>query len=141
MRAACNPVWDLSSTHVPFCFVHHDDKCFPPPRPLSSPQDGIYVLGKAHMRSTPSLRRYSCNVRLTDDVPLSFFREGSSNASSFYTSLIHAIDDVMSLALCPQVVSQAPQHFRSSERQNTCGGSCFARQSTCSVIFPSLRHV
>ena len=58
MRAACNPVWDLSSTHVPFCFVHHDDKCFPPPRPLSSAQDGIYVLGKAHMRSTPSVRGF-----------------------------------------------------------------------------------
>jgi len=37
------------------------------------------------------------------------------------------------LALCPQVVSQAPQHFRSSEKQATCEG-CFARQFTCSVI-------
>ena len=32
-----------------------------------------------------------------------------------------------SLALCPQVVSQAPQHFGSSEKQATCEG-CFARQ-------------
>ena len=39
----------------------------------------------------------------------------------------------MSLALCPQVVSQAPQHFRSSKKQATCQ-SCFARQSTCSVV-------
>ena len=39
----------------------------------------------------------------------------------------------MSLALCPQVVSQAPQHFRFSEKQATCEG-CFARQTICSVI-------
>ena len=40
---------------------------------------------------------------------------------------------MMSLALCPQVVSQVPQHFRSSEKQATCD-DCFARQSICSVI-------
>ena len=39
----------------------------------------------------------------------------------------------MSLALCPQVVSQAPQYLRSSEKQATCEG-CFSRQSVCSVI-------
>ena len=39
----------------------------------------------------------------------------------------------MSLALCLRVVSQAPQHFRSSEKQATCEG-CFARQSICLVI-------
>ena len=39
----------------------------------------------------------------------------------------------MSLALCPQVVSQASQHFRSSEKQATRDG-CFARQSVCSVV-------
>ena len=39
----------------------------------------------------------------------------------------------MPLALCPQVVSQAPQHFRSSEKQAICEG-CFARQSICSTI-------
>ena len=42
---------------------------------------------------------------------------------------------VMSLAFCPQVVSQAAsQHFRPSEKQATCEG-CFARQSLCSVIY------
>ena len=35
---------------------------------------------------------------------------------------------VMSLALCLQAVSQAPQHFWSSKMQATCDG-CFARQS------------
>ena len=37
-------------------------------------------------------------------------------ASSFDSSLLQAIDGVMSLALCPQVMSQASQHFRSSEK-------------------------
>ena len=48
-------------------------------------------------------------------------------------SPVQAIDGVMSLALCLQVVSQVPQHFTSSEKQATCEG-CFARQSVCSVI-------
>ena len=39
----------------------------------------------------------------------------------------------MFLALCQQVVSQASQHFRSSEKQDTCMG-CFVRQYICSVI-------
>ena len=43
------------------------------------------------------------------------------------------IDGVMSLALCMQVVSQSPQHFRSSETQPACDG-CFAHQSVWSVI-------
>ena len=34
----------------------------------------------------------------------------------------------MTLALCPQVVSRAPQHFRSSETQAICE-DCFSRQS------------
>ena len=70
------------------------------------------------------------NVRLTDDGPLSSFQGRSSSASSFNVSLLQAIDGVMSLALCRQVVSQAPPHFRSSEKQATC----FARQSIGSVI-------
>ena len=39
---------------------------------------------------------------------------------------------MMSLALRPQVLSQAPQHLRSSEKQTICEG-CFANVS-CSVI-------
>ena len=39
----------------------------------------------------------------------------------------------MSMALYSQVVSQVPQHFKSSETQATCDG-CFSRQSVCSVI-------
>ena len=61
------------------------------------------------------------------------FKGRSSGASSFHASLLQAIDGVMSLALCPQVVSQASQHIRSSEKQATCN-ACFSRQSICSVI-------
>ena len=34
------------------------------------------------------------------------------------------INGVMSLALCPQVVSQASQHFRSSEKRAICEAAC-----------------
>ena len=44
---------------------------------------------------------------------------------SFYASLPPAIIGVMCLALCQKEVSQAPQHFRSSETQATCDG-CIA---------------
>ena len=74
----------------------------------------------------------SC-VRLIDNGPLSSFQGRSSSASSFHASLLQAIDVVMSLVLCPQVVSQASQHLRSSEKQATCEG-CFASQSICSVV-------
>ena len=72
-------------------------------------------------------------VRLIDDGPLSSFQGRSSSAFSFRAFLLQAVDGVVSLALCPQVVSQASQHFRSCEKQATCEG-CFARQSICSVV-------
>ena len=75
----------------------------------------------------------SFNVRLTDDGPLSRFQRRSSSASSFHAYLLQMIGGVMFLALCQQVVSQAPQHFRSSETQASCNG-CFVRQPVCSVI-------
>ena len=58
---------------------------------------------------------------------------------SFHTSLLQAIDCVISLALCPQVESQVPQHFRSSEKQATCEG-CFVHHYLLSH-FPSCWHV
>ena len=73
------------------------------------------------------------SVRLIDDGPLSSFQGRSSSASSFKAFLLQAISGVISLVLCPQVVSQASQHFRSSEKQATCEG-CFARQSIFSVV-------
>ena len=76
----------------------------------------------------------SSSVRLTDDGSLSSCPGRSYSASSFHAFLLQAIDGVMSLALCPQVVSQDPQHLNSSETQATCDG-CFSRQSICTVIF------
>ena len=91
-----------------------------------SAQDDIYSLGKAHMRSTQSLRSFSNvafeavpTLRLIGCRPLSSFQERLSSSSPFQDSLSQAIDGVMSLALCPHVLSQAPQHFRSYGNQAT----------------------
>ena len=81
---------------------------------------------------TLPLKQFQCSSD-GDDGPLSSFQGRSSNASSFHASLLQVIHGVMSLALFPQVVSQAAQNFRSSEKQATCEG-CFALQSTCWVI-------
>ena len=88
------------------------------------------------IRSTPSLGSYHNvafeTVRLTDDGPLLSFQGRSSSASSFYCCLLQAIDCVMSLALCPQVLSQAPQNLI----------SCEGWLSVCLLgHFLSLRHV
>ena len=61
------------------------------------------------------------------------FKEDRLALYSFHTSLLQMIDGVMLLALCSQVVSQASQYFKSSEKQANCEG-CFARQSICSII-------
>ena len=82
---------------------------------------------------SPTFLWNSSSVCPTDDGPLSSFQRTSSSAFSFNASLLQVIDSVMSLALCPRLVSEAPQHFRSSETQATCQG-CFARQSICLVI-------
>ena len=57
---------------------------------VSSVQDGIYALGKAHMRSTPFLGSFpnvACETvsmyGLTDNGPFSSFQRRSSGASSF----------------------------------------------------------
>ena len=79
--------------------------------------------------------RNSSNVHLIDDGSLSSFQGRSSSASSFHASLFQAIDGVLSLVLYPQVLSQVPQHFRSSETQATYDG-CFSRQPICLVVSP-----
>ena len=97
---------------------------------LRSIQDSMSTREKAHkncfatrlLEVSPRCLSSSSSVRPTDD--------GQGRSSSAFAS--YAIDGVMSLALCPQVVSQAPQHFRPFETQATYDG-CFARQSICSV--------
>ena len=107
---------------------------------LSSVQDGIHALGKTHVHSVPSLRSFP-NVAfetvpmfawLTNNGPLLSFQGKSSSTSSFRAFLFQAINGVMSLALCSQVVSQAPQHFKYSKKLATCEG-CFA----CQCIRPA----
>ena len=86
------------------------------------------------MLSTPSPRSFAgvtfgtVLMKVIDDVPVS----RPSNASSFYASLRQAVYGVMSLALCLQAVSQAPQHFISCETH--AADVCSARKSVCSVI-------
>ena len=108
----------------------------------SSVQDGMYALRKSPYVLHPISQKFpqhclwnSFDVHLIDDVPLSSFRGKLSSASSFNASLLQAVNGVTSLALCLQVVSQASQHFRSSEKQATsdCEG-CIACQSIYSVI-------
>ena len=86
--------------------------------PISAP-------GKAHMRSTPP-QKVSPNDAfetvpvfgsLTMAGPFWSFQGRSSSASSFHASLLQAIDDVVTLALCSKLVSQVPQHFRSLRRK------------------------
>ena len=105
-----------------------------------SVQDGIYALGKAHMRSTPSPRIFP-NVAF-ETVPMFVlltmalsrpFKEDRL-ALPLSTSLSSRRSVVRCPWLCaPHVVSQASQHFRPSEKKATCEG-CFARQSICSVV-------
>ena len=71
---------------------------------FSSVLDGIYELGKSHMRSTPSLRSFrsvafcsSC-FPLTEDHLCRPFEGRASSASSFCRSRISA---VLSLSSCP----------------------------------------
>ena len=47
---------------------------------------------------------------------------------------LQAVDGVVSVALCLQVVSEAPQHLRSSAEAQATFDGFFARQSICSAI-------
>ena len=107
--------------------------------PLSSVQDGMYALSKAHMRSTPSLRSFP-NVAL-ETVPilvwLMIALSHPLKEDCWALPLSTPLSSRRSMVWCPwlcarKVVSQAPQHFRSYDTQATCGG-CFVCQSICSV--------
>ena len=96
---------------------------------FTSVQDGIYAFGKAHMRSTPSLKNFSnvctppCLSKMSPTLPLKQFQCSSDwrwpslvllgkIVQRFLFQRLSPPDDrwcvyVISLALCPQVVSQA----------------------------------
>ena len=77
-------------------------QCDPAPSPAqsnttvsSSVQDGIYALGKSHMRSIPSLRSFpsvAFETVLIDDGPLLSFQGKSMSSSFFHASLIQVTD-------------------------------------------------
>ena len=75
----------------------------------------------------------SSSVCLIGNGPLSSSQRRSSSISSFYASFLLVTNGMMSLTLCPHVVSQTPQHLRFSETQATCDG-CFACQSIDSDV-------
>ena len=95
----------------------------------------ITVFLKRKIVSLETILSAHSNAGLTDDGLLSPIEGRPPSTSFFCASLLQAIDGFKPLDLRPQVVSQAPQHFRYSETQATCGG-CFAHQS-----IRSLRHV
>ena len=73
------------------------------------------------------------SVRLSDDGPVSSFQGRSSSGFSFHASLLQAIDGVMSLALCPQVVclkllntfrSAPPTEVRCKQQGNLQAACC-----------------
>ena len=100
---------------------------------MHSVQAGIFVFGKAHMRSTASLRR--CPSFALETVPT--FTQwpvvvlSRKIAQRFFFLRLPSPDsrgcDVTGL------VPAAFQHFRSCETQATCDG-CFASRSACSDI-------
>ena len=101
------------------------------------------LLGKSHSHSTLLLRSFPSIALETVSVFMMVLsnlfkkycqQQRLSRAYSLYTFILRVVSNVVSLALCPLVVSQAPQHFRSSAVQASCDGS-FARQSV-SGYFP-----
>ena len=61
-----------------------------------------------HLRSFPNVAFETVPVS-DDERPFS----SCQGRSSFCATLLQAVSGVVALALCPQVMSQAPQHFRS----------------------------
>ena len=90
---------------------------------LSSVSAHMFVLRKAHLRSTLSLGNSPVFffetaivfAGLTDIGHASYLDGRSSNVAPLYTSLLQTVDRLTFLAMCPQGVSRAPQHLASSE--------------------------
>ena len=112
----------------------------------SSVQGGIYALGKAHIRSTPCLRSFPNVVFQT--VPM-FVLLAMALSRPFKEDLLALpLSTPLSssdrwcgvLGFVPKVVSQAPHHFRPSEKKAT-GEGCFCMPVYLFGHVASLRHV
>ena len=90
---------------------------------LSSVQDGIYTcFGKPiimcstpFFRSFPSVAFRTVSVFASLMMTIVVLKQSIKRRLFLSPSLLQAFSGVMSLALCLLVVSQAPQHFRSSK--------------------------
>ena len=105
-----------------FSSVQFRSRCYPCAR------ESPHALHPVTLEFPPWCLWNNSNVSLIDDGPFSSSQGRSLTSSSFDVSLLRAIYGVMSLALCPQVVSQAPQRLKSSETKAACAGCC-ARQT------------
>ena len=102
------------------------------------------------MLSTPSLRSFHIALEIVpmfvsvmDDGPFSSFQGTSSSASSFYPTFVQAIDGLMSLALRPQVVSQAlnTSYFpRSASPEIAAFPDNLGRLHACTGVHSQDRH-
>ena len=94
------------------------------------------MLSKVNMHPKPSLASFlsaACETVPMFRWLMTVLSRKSISRFLFLCPSPSTIDGVMYLALCPQVMSQAPHHFRSSETQATHAGFS-AQQSICLVI-------
>ena len=113
-----------------------------PSSQFSSVQNGIYTLGKNPYALYPVTLRSFPNFAF-ETVPkfvwLKLALSHPFKEDRLALPLSTPLSCRRSMVWCPwlcartEVVSQASQHFRSSEKHATCEG-CFSRQSICSVI-------
>ena len=82
--------------------------------------------------SLTQLTGHKTSSYLPNFLTLSLSQGRSCSTSSFHISLPQEIESVISLAVCPHVVTQT-QHLRSSQMQASCEG-CFSCQAICLVI-------
>ena len=99
---------------------------------LRPPQNMYAMCTKLFVRSFPNVAFEIVSVSDWRLPVLILSRNILVRSSTLHAPLLQPINGVMSLALYPQVVSQAPQHFRSSEMQAICEGS-FVLRFVCSL--------
>ena len=77
--------------------------------------------------------RNSSSVCLVDSGPHFVLSKLFGNHSIFHAFLLRAVDDMMSLALCGEIVFQTSRHFRSHDTQATCDSCPTWKLFACSL--------